>query len=418
MSREWHPDNSRPLPPLLYPYPCTCGRAPINKAAKRIKLPFMTKFSVDSCPILNTIDDIWLLSGRTSLHETTLVDLDLTEVTLNWDNIAVDDTTLLIGCKLPIEQEIALRRRGANFLHAPDQLPYRPLRRELYTWRELMEGYSPENDNSLDLKIYNHFNHAKQCPSINEALWQRLHDFSIDEGLRRLLDFSDNGLPRRKAVGIMGGHGTARTSPDYERTLRTAKRLTEAGYFVLSGGGPGIMEAANLGAYLSGISEQDLRWVIETLAVAPKYTDPGYQEAAYTILEQFPDGAESLAIPTWFYGHEPSNLFATYIAKYFSNSIREDTLLALSYYGIVYAPGSAGTTQEIFMDATQNHYVTFDYVSPMVFLGRKRYTEDTQLFPLITDLAAGNDYADYLFLTDDPAEVVTFIDGHPPLFVK
>lgn len=378
----------------------------------------MTKFTGDSCPIVNTIDDIWLLSGRTSLHETTLVDLDLTEVTLDWDKVDVDDTTLLIGCTLPIEQEVSLRRRGANFLHAPKHLPYRPLRRELYTWRELMEGYAPENDNSLDLKIYNHFNDAKQCPSINEALWQRLHDFSIDEGLRRLLDFSDNGLPRRKAVGIMGGHSTSRTDPDYERTLRTAKQLTEAGYFVLSGGGPGIMEAANLGAYLSGISEQDLRWVIETLAVAPKYTDPGYQKAAYTILEQFPDGAESLAIPTWFYGHEPSNLFATYIAKYFSNSIREDTLLALSYYGIVYAPGSAGTTQEIFMDATQNHYVTFDYVSPMVFLGRKRYTEDTQLFPLLSDLAAGRDYANYLFLTDDPAEVVTFIDQHPPLFVK
>ena len=52
----------------------------------------------------------------------------------------------------------------------------------------------------------------------------------------------------------------------------------------------------------------------------------------------------SLAVPTWFYGHEPSNLFASHIAKYFSNSIREDTLLAVALYGIVFAPGSAGTT--------------------------------------------------------------------------
>lgn len=375
----------------------------------------MNKFTGDACPIVNTLDDAWLLSGRDSLHNTTLVNIDLTDVTLNWDEVAVDDTTLLIGCTLPVERELALRRRGANFLHAPHHLPYRPLRRELYTWRELMAGYAPEKDNSKDLAIYRHFEHSKNCPNINGALWQRLHDFSIDEGLRRLLDLGKDGLPRRKAVGIMGGHGTARTHPDYERTLRTAKQLTEAGYFVLSGGGPGIMEAANLGAYLGGVPEQDLRWVLETLAVAPKYTDPGYLKAAYDVLEQFPEGAESLAIPTWFYGHEPSNLFATYIAKYFSNSIREDTLLALSYYGIVYAPGSAGTTQEIFMDAAQNHYVTFDYVSPMVFLGRKRYTEDTRLFPLLTELAAGRDYARYLHLTDDPAEVVTFIDAHPPL---
>lgn len=378
----------------------------------------MSKFTGTPCSIINTIDDAWLLSGRVSLVETTLVDIDLAEVTLNWDKIEIDDTTLLIGCTLPLELEVSLRRRGANFLHAPGNLPYRPLRRNLYTWRELMEGYSEPEDNSVDLRIYEHFSHSRECPNINEALWQRLHDFSIDEGLRRLLNFSDNGLPRRKAVGIMGGHGTARTNPDYERTLRTAKKLTEAGYFVMSGGGPGIMEAANLGAYLGGVGEEDLQWAITTLASAPKYTDPGYQAAAYAILDRFPDGQESLAIPTWFYGHEPSNLFATYIAKYFSNSIREDTLLALAYYGIVYAPGSAGTTQEIFMDATQNHYVTFDYVSPMVFLGTQRYTEETQLYPVIQQLAEGRDYAQYLHLTDDPEEVVTFIGQHPPLFVK
>jgi len=172
-----------------------------------------------------------------------------------------------------------------------------------------------------------------------------------------------------------------------------------------------------LGAYLAGVSEEELTWVFDTLSKAPTYRDPGFQAAAYAILDRFPDGTESLAIPTWFYGHEPSNLFATFIAKYFSNSIREDTLLAIALYGIVYAPGSAGTTQEIFMDATQNHYVTFGYVSPMVFLGKKRYTEDTDLYALITQLSEGKAYADYLHLTDGPAEVVTFIDNHPPLYV-
>ena len=377
-----------------------------------------TKFSEPACPILHTLDDAWLLSGNYNLSCTTLVDIDLTGISIDWSKIAVDATTLIIGCTLPLELEIELRRRGANFLHAPDNLPYRPLRRNLYTWRELMEGYSEAVDNSVDLKIYQHFKASRDCPDINEALWQRLHDFSVDEGLRRLLDFTPDGLPQKKAVGIMGGHSTPRTSPDYHRTLRTAKQLAEAGYFVISGGGPGIMEAANLGAYLANKSETDLNWVLTTLAKAPKYTDPGFQAAAYAILKRFPVGTESLAIPTWFYGHEPSNLFATYIAKYFSNSIREDTLLALAMYGIVFAPGSAGTTQEIFMDATQNHYVTFDYISPMVFLGQYRYTEETQLYPLITSLAEGRDYANYLHLTDDPAEVVTFIDNHPPLFVK
>ncbi len=377
-----------------------------------------SKFIQDYCPILRTIDEEWLLSGTTDLTNTTLVDVDLRALTISWDKYTVDDTTLFIGCELDLEVEIALRRRGANFLHAPEQLPYRPLRRNLYTYQELMEGYSEKEDKSKDLEIYQHFEFGKQCPSINEALWQRIHDFSIDEGLRRLLDFDKKGLPKRKAVGFMGGHGTSRDSVDYKTSLRTAKKLAEAGYFVVSGGGPGIMEAANLGAYLAGAPEEDLQWVFTTLAAAPTYKDAGFQEAALAILERFPEGTESLAIPTWFYGHEPSNLFASYIAKYFSNSIREDTLLAIALYGIVYAPGSAGTTQEIFMDATQNHYVTFDYVSPMVFLGTKRYSEDTQLYPVLTQLAAGRDYANYLYLTDDPAEVVNFIDKHPPFYVN
>ena len=375
----------------------------------------MSKFTGQPCPIVRTIDEAWLLTGERNLRNTTLIQIDFTELNMHWDELIVDDTTLMIGCSLSFAEETELRRRGVNFLHAPDHLPYRPLRRHLYTWRELMEGYSVEKDESTDLKIYEHFSHCRNNPSINEALWQRLHDFSIDDALRRLMDFGGDGLPRRRAVGIMGGHGTARTSPDYHKVVRTAKALTEAGYFVMSGGGPGIMEAANLGAYLAGVTDEELTWVMNTLATAPKYTDRGFQAAAYAVLERFPEGEESLAIPTWFYGHEPSNLFATYIAKYFSNSIREDTLLALAYYGIVYAPGSAGTTQEIFMDAAQNHYVTFDFISPMVFVGKQRYAEDTQLYALIQQLAAGREYADYLHLTDDPREVVTFIDDHPPL---
>lgn len=375
-----------------------------------------SKFSTDACPILRTIDESWLLSGTRDLTDTTLVDIDLREVTINWANYEVNATTLFIGCTLPMETELDLRRRGANFLHAPGNLPFRPLRRNLYTYRELMLGYDPDpaRDDSVDLRIYRDFVESKRCPNLNKMLWQRLHDFSIDEGLRRLLDFDADGLPRRKVVGFMGGHGMLRTAPAYRDSLRTAKLLAEAGYFIASGGGPGIMEAANLGAYLAGASEETLQKVFDLLAAAPHYTDAGFQQSAYRILELFPNGTESLAIPTWFYGHEPSNLFGTYIAKYFSNSIREDTLLAIALYGIVYAEGSAGTTQEIFMDAAQNHYATFDYLSPMVFLGRERYAEKTALYPTLRQLAEGRDYYDLLHLTDEPADVLRFIRDHPP----
>jgi predicted Rossmann-fold nucleotide-binding protein len=178
------------------------------------------------------------------------------------------------------------------------------------------------------------------------------------------------------------------------------------------------MEATNLGAYFGGKSAKDLQRALLILEQAPHYTDSGYMDQAKHVLDVFPEGQESLAVPTWFYGHEPSNLFASHIAKYFSNSIREDTLLAICLYGIIYAPGSAGTTQEIFMDAAQNHYGTFGYSSPMVFLGRDRYEMETMLFPALKQLAKGKDYQKLLFLTDDPEMAVNFIEKHPPLKVK
>lgn len=377
------------------------------------------KFESNVHPVIHTIDNEWLIDERQrDLRNTTLANMDLRPLSFDWSEFKIDSSTLFIGCKMELETELALRARRANIMNAPEDLPYQPLRRDLYSWQELMKGYSATADNSIDLGIYQHFDHSRNKPSMNEALWQRLHDFSIDEALRRLLRFDDNGLTQRKSVGFMGGHSVGRNTENYRRAVRTAKLMTEAGYFVVSGGGPGIMEAANLGAYLSGKSEEELQWVFDTLDKAPMYTDKGFHEAAFEILERFPDGAESLAIPTWFYGHEPSNLFASYIAKYFSNSIREDTLLAISLYGIVYAPGSAGTTQEIFQEAAQNHYATFDFVSPMIFLGKERYEIDTLIYPLLRQLAYGKDYYDFLAITDEPAEVVDFLRAHPPLLVK
>lgn len=49
--------------------------------------------------------------------------------------------------------------------------------------------------------------------------------------------------------------GSARTKPGqkyYEKAVEIAERLTEEGYGIITGGGPGIMEAANKGAYLKG----------------------------------------------------------------------------------------------------------------------------------------------------------------------
>lgn len=352
-----------------------------------------------------------LLQNGHSLANCTIQALDLRELQLEWANFKIDNT-LFLGCKMSLEDEMQLRRKGANIYHAPDNLPYDPFRTQLYSWQELCERTA---EKSRDLSIYDHFSTKRYNPTINEALWQRIHDHAMDDSLRQLLKFDENGMTDRRCVAFMGGHGVARTDTYFRKTAETAKLLSENGYFIASGGGPGIMEAANLGAYLAGQNKHAIDKALELLSAAPMYTDSGYEEAARTVLETYPDGRENLAIPTWFYGHEPSNLFASHIAKYFSNSIREDTLLAVALYGIVYAPGSAGTTQEIFMDAAQNHYATFNFYSPMVFLGRYRYEIETMIYPLLRQLAHGKTYQEQLYLTDEPAEVLAFLQNHGPI---
>jgi len=175
------------------------------------------------------------------------------------------------------------------------------------------------------------------------------------------------------------------------------------------------MEAANLGAYLSSYPAEAIDEAVRTLAPAPTYQNDWYFDTAYTVRTAYPEGANSLAVPTWFYGHEPSNLFARHIAKYFANSIREDGLLAIATHGVIFAPGSAGTIQEIFMDAAQNHYVSLGTISPMVFFGEDYWTEEKPVYPLLQQLAAGHTYAELLAISDDAPSIVDFIASHEPL---
>jgi hypothetical protein len=50
------------------------------------------------------------------------------------------------------------------------------------------------------------------------------------------------------AVSVFGSARTAPGSPEYEQAERIGAGLAEAGYAVITGGGPGVMEAANKGA--------------------------------------------------------------------------------------------------------------------------------------------------------------------------
>jgi predicted Rossmann-fold nucleotide-binding protein len=213
---------------------------------------------------------------------------------------------------------------------------------------------------------------------------RRIHDTSMTHALRDFLDARD----RRKCVALMGGHDRGRTESVYGETVRLALALTQAGYLVVSGGGPGLMEAANLGAYAAGFADPEAA-IAEALAElkrAPLYTHPHWLKFAFRAWRAMkapahPEKSRSLGVPTWFYGHEPPNVFATDVAKYFENSVREEGLLALAQGGIIHAEGNAGTVQELFQDANQNYYRTYAGTkSPMVLFNSAYWNPEAMNF--------------------------------------
>jgi predicted Rossmann-fold nucleotide-binding protein len=191
-----------------------------------------------------------------------------------------------------------------------------------------------------------------------------------------------------------------------------SKKLTEGGCLMVSGGGPGAMEATHLGAWMAGRPDHEVEEALEMLATAPSYKDRLWLETAFRVMERFPSAKYvSLGVPTWLYGHEPATPFATHIAKYFDNSTREDSILTISKGGVIYSPGSAGTMQEIFQDAVQNHYLSFGYASPMVFLGKEFWTEEMPVYRLMQYLIEKGKYNNLLLsITDSVDEIVSTIE--------
>jgi predicted Rossmann-fold nucleotide-binding protein len=296
-------------------------------------------------------------------------------------------------------------------IELPADLPYDPLRSSLYTREELMDGWPAE---TLDARIERHvLEHGFRAPPADEALAQRLHDHRIDVALSEVICAE----PVERVVGIMGGATTPRTDPWYRRVAELARLFARSGFMVASGGGPGTMEAANLGAFMAGHDDSALDEALDVLTRAPAYAGGGegaYVEAAAEVRERFPEGTPSLAIPTWFYPGEPVGQFATHIAKYFANSIREDGLLAIAVSGVVFAPGRAGTVQELFQDAAQNAYGIRGQ-SPMVLFGREYYDADPSIYELLRAHARRFGGFDRLVaLTDDPAEVLEFVQANQP----
>lgn len=232
-----------------------------------------------------------------------------------------------------------------------------------------------------------------------------LHDAAISFSLAAR-------VANTRSVGILGGHGEHRGSETYQAVAHIASALSRQDFTILTGGGPGAMEAAHLGARYAPLGDDALADALARIASDPELRsfpfphgtdlvmngeyDPtamarlhAWMSPAMELARESESGAGvSVGIPTWLYGHEPATPFATEHAKYFENSLREEGLLTLAIYGAIYAPGSSGTLQEIFEDANQNFYGPPDEgLSPMVFLDLHQYwSEQLPVLPVLRAL--------------------------------
>ena len=289
------------------------------------------------------------------------------------------------------------------------QVPYDVTRATLYSAADLYNRFDPSQPQSIDLcydtMVYRHYlAQGKHTRCANEKLARTLHDHSISMALTEFV----SKFNVKRIVGVMGGHSALRTDPTYTKVAHLSKRLTEEGFLMVSGGGPGAMEATHLGAWMAGRPAHELAEALNVLSTAPSFTHPHWLSTAFEVIQRFPQSTyQSLGVPTWLYGHEPATPFATHIAKLFENSIREDGILTMAFGGIVFSPGSAGTVQEIFQDAVQNHYLTFGIASPMAFLDTTFWTKEMPIYPMLKQLADNGKYRNLLLsISDDPDEIV------------
>jgi predicted Rossmann-fold nucleotide-binding protein len=335
-----------------------------------------------------------------------------------------------LGCSLARLTSAAIERSGAFRIEALRGLQFDPFRTSLYSPADLYDQLNPDDpstyENCFDRLVYcsvsDPVTHVQHAVDVDVAIMRRLHDAAIGEALAEALPLDH----RRRCVAVMGGHDEPRTSATYRTVVTLARDLTREGFVIATGGGPGVMEAANLGGYLAGFTQasQDsandgdrLNATLAILAEAPDYKHELWltkSVQARNALGPPTDAARaaSFGIPTWFYGHEPPNVFATHVAKYFENSLREEGLLAIALGGVIFAPGNAGTVQEIFQDACQNYYRTYDNTrSPMILFGADYWSgaaatpKAKPVEELLRVLANEKEFASLVHATDDPAVI-------------
>ena len=87
------------------------------------------------------------------------------------------------------------------------------------------------------------------APELVEKTWSARESWRVFGIMAEFVESTERLAHIRPAVSIFGSARTPTDHQYYELAQKIARSLSDAGFSVISGGGPGIMEAANKGAY-------------------------------------------------------------------------------------------------------------------------------------------------------------------------
>jgi predicted Rossmann-fold nucleotide-binding protein len=318
---------------------------------------------------------------------------------------------VVLGGELSPQLDEHLRAHHALVFPTDPRAPINPYRSTLYQPHELYQGLQELGYAATpDFQAYRWAHDAANQRDVLVTLLRAIHDDSMNDALTEFLGPAP-------VVGVMGGHAVPRDSRAYAVAARLGHGLASAGLVVATGGGPGAMEAANLGALSP--SERAMSDAVTRVATVPGFGG-NVRKWATVALEVYDElvrqpaegRVRSVGIPTWFYGHEPPNVFCNGIGKYFSNAIREDGLLARCTAGLVVLAGAAGTVQEIFQAATRLYYARdVDRLPPLVLVGRRYWSEDVPLWPALRSLGRSRPMGRAVHLVDSAQEALRLLTG-------